>query len=174
MKTILRNTAVATLALAAVSGASFGASGDGAPPPPGAISIEEALRSLTAAGYTNIRKIEFEHGSYEAKVYDAAGRRLKLLIDPTTGAITRKENKKRRDRSATMGSAAAGPMPASVVSRGAVTRMLERQGYRSVESVDIKGSIYEARVTDTDGKSYKLAIDPANGKILPPATPVAR
>ncbi|MNJ70505.1 hypothetical protein D3C77_669700 [compost metagenome] len=45
---------------------------------------------MEAAGYRNISEIERsrKHG-YEVKAYDPQGQRVKLYVDPQSGAVTR-------------------------------------------------------------------------------------
>lgn len=42
---------------------------------------------LKAAGYRTIEKIEREHGRYEVRALNRKGERVKLYLDPHTGAI---------------------------------------------------------------------------------------
>jgi hypothetical protein len=46
-----------------------------------------------------------------------------------------------------------------------VQASLEKQGY-TVKRVKTKGSCYEAKVTDKDGKKTKLVIHPVDGKVV--------
>ncbi|MCW8970102.1 MAG: PepSY domain-containing protein, partial [Rhodospirillales bacterium] len=66
-------------------------------PPADAMPLAQAVQTLNAAGYTDIRKIEFEKGAWEAKTIDAAGKRIKVLVDAGTGAITVKEKNRYKD-----------------------------------------------------------------------------
>ncbi|VEB37750.1 Uncharacterized conserved protein [Legionella sainthelensi] len=56
------------------------------------VSIQQALSAAEKAGYTNIRKIEFEHGKWEVKGKDAQGKKFKIKIDATTGNLSKKDN----------------------------------------------------------------------------------
>lgn len=56
------------------------------------VSIQQALSTAEKAGYTNIRKIEFEHGQWEVKGRDANGKKFKVKIDATTGVLSKKNN----------------------------------------------------------------------------------
>lgn len=53
------------------------------------ISIQQALSTAEKAGYTNIRKIELEHGQWEVKGRDAQGKKFKVTINATTGTISK-------------------------------------------------------------------------------------
>ena len=52
------------------------------------MSIMHALKMVEKAGYKNIWKIELENKMYHVKGYDAQGNKVKLRVDPMTGAIT--------------------------------------------------------------------------------------
>ncbi|KTD32810.1 hypothetical protein Lnau_2458 [Legionella nautarum] len=52
------------------------------------ITIQQALSTAEKAGYTNIRKIEYEHGKWEVKGLNADGKKFKIEINATTGAIS--------------------------------------------------------------------------------------
>ncbi|KTD40545.1 PepSY domain-containing protein [Legionella parisiensis] len=56
------------------------------------VSIQQALSVAEKAGYTNIREIELEHGQWEVKGRNAQGKKFKIKIDATTGAISKKDN----------------------------------------------------------------------------------
>lgn len=52
-----------------------------------ALTIRDIYDRMDAAGYRNLRKIEFEHGRYGVKAQDAKGERVKLKVNATTGAV---------------------------------------------------------------------------------------
>lgn len=54
------------------------------------LSIRQVYDKMEAAGYRNISEIERsrKHG-YEVKAYDPQGQRVKLYVDPQSGAVTR-------------------------------------------------------------------------------------
>ncbi|HHF7367626.1 TPA: PepSY domain-containing protein [Legionella bozemanae] len=56
------------------------------------VSIQQALSTAEQAGYTNIRKIEFEHGQWEVKGQDAQGKKFEIKIDATTGTLSKEDN----------------------------------------------------------------------------------
>jgi hypothetical protein len=51
------------------------------------LSIPQVHEKLEAAGYRHIEKIEREHGGYEARATDSHGDRIKLYVNPQTGAV---------------------------------------------------------------------------------------
>ncbi|MCP4563542.1 MAG: PepSY domain-containing protein [Bosea sp.] len=61
---------------------------------PGAdwMPLEKASQRLTEAGYRDITKIEADHGAWEARA-TKDGVRVKLRVDPISGAVTVKPRK---------------------------------------------------------------------------------
>lgn len=55
------------------------------------VSIQQALSAAEKAGYTNIRKIELEHGRWEVKGQDAQGKKFEVKINATTGALSKED-----------------------------------------------------------------------------------
>jgi hypothetical protein len=52
------------------------------------IDAAAAISAMRAAGYTAVHGIEWEHGRWEGKATDTAGRHAKLQVHATTGAVT--------------------------------------------------------------------------------------
>lgn len=68
------------------------------------LSIPQIHDKLVAAGYRNIEKIEREDGGYEARATHRNGERVKLYLNPQTGEILdRRQRKSSRDRSDSWG-----------------------------------------------------------------------
>ncbi len=67
------------------------------------ISIAQVHQKLEAAGYRNVEKIEREHGVYEARATDRNGVRVKLSINPQTGELTDRSERRERDREGASG-----------------------------------------------------------------------
>lgn len=169
MKPIIRNTVIASLALAAVSGQALSSTDTPLGNAADAKSFQSAVEALRSAGYTQIREVEFEDGLYEAKVYDKEGSRLKVLVDPVTGAlkVTKKKSlrwfsSKSDDRASDKAVFAANAMPIDKV-----WDIIESQGYKAIHSVELEKGYYEAKVIDETGRSLKLMIDPVKGSVWP-------
>ena len=62
-----------------------------APPAPAApqLTIRDIYDRMEAAGYRDLREIEFSKGRYEVKARNAQGERVKLYVNATTGAVER-------------------------------------------------------------------------------------
>lgn len=60
----------------------------------GWLSEAEVTQKLAAAGL-KAGRIKAEHGRYEVYATDASGTRVKVYVNPTTGAIIRRERESR-------------------------------------------------------------------------------
>ena len=63
----------------------------GAVAPVGLLTAAQIRAALEAAGYTQIRDLEFDDGYWEADARNRQGQRVELTIDPRTAAILREE-----------------------------------------------------------------------------------
>ncbi len=92
---MFRKTALAAIAVLAIAGAATAAdtkpgrsaTGDGPRATKSApvLTLLDVAKKLEARGYSNVTKIEFDHGTYEVNAWDGKGRRVKLHLDPITG-----------------------------------------------------------------------------------------
>ena len=53
------------------------------------LTVRDIYDRLEAAGYRQIREIEWDDGRYEAKATNAQGERVKLKVNASTGAVER-------------------------------------------------------------------------------------
>jgi len=51
------------------------------------LTIRDIYDRMEAAGYRDIREIEWDHGRYEVKASNAQGQRVKLYVNASTGAV---------------------------------------------------------------------------------------
>ncbi len=51
------------------------------------LTVRDVYDRMEAAGYRDIREIEWDHGRYEVKASNAQGERVKLYVNATTGAV---------------------------------------------------------------------------------------
>jgi len=56
------------------------------------LSPAEVVRKIEAAGYRDVRDVEYDNGHWEAEAIDKNGRRVDLRIDPSTGAVVLDED----------------------------------------------------------------------------------
>jgi hypothetical protein len=54
-----------------------------------ALTIRDIYDRMEAAGFRDIREIEYDDGRYEVKARNAQGERVKLYVNATTGAVER-------------------------------------------------------------------------------------
>jgi len=52
------------------------------------VDIVAAIAAVRTAGYAAVRSAEWDDGAWEVKANDAQGRRIKLIVDPVSGAVT--------------------------------------------------------------------------------------
>lgn len=53
------------------------------------LSIRDIYDRMEAAGYRDMREIEFSKGRYEVKARNAQGERVKLYVNASSGAVER-------------------------------------------------------------------------------------
>lgn len=53
------------------------------------LTIRDIYDRMEAAGYRDLREIEYDNGRYEVKARNAQGERVKLYVNATTGAVER-------------------------------------------------------------------------------------
>jgi hypothetical protein len=104
--------------------------------------------ALTAAGYAEVREIEFDDGLWEAEVRRADGRWGEVHVDPASGEIL--------DGQATT------PM----LDAAGVRAALEAAGYSAIGDLDRDGATWDADATDARGQRVELRISGADGHVL--------
>ncbi|MNJ00943.1 hypothetical protein D3C73_1604200 [compost metagenome] len=53
------------------------------------LTIRDVYDRMEAAGYRDLREVEWSDGRYEVKARNAQGARVKLEVDGNTGAVLR-------------------------------------------------------------------------------------
>lgn len=56
-----------------------------------AVDAAGAANAARAAGYSQVRSVEWERRDWEVKAMDAEGRPVELRVNPATGAVTRSD-----------------------------------------------------------------------------------
>ena len=90
----MRATVITTaLAVLAISTSAYAGEHEGCTKAPKEqwLSVEQLKAKLGEQGYA-VHKIEIEDACAEAKVRDKNGKRLKIYLDPATGAIVPKDD----------------------------------------------------------------------------------
>lgn len=104
--------------------------------------------ALVAAGYAEIREIEFDDGLWEAEVRRADGRWDEVHVNPADGEILDGE--------------AAAPM----LDAAGIRTALEAAGYSAIDDLDRDGATWDADATDARGQRVELRVSAADGRVL--------
>jgi hypothetical protein len=128
--------------IAALAAATF------APAASAAAGPDDVAASLRAAGYADVRELEYDDGLWEAEVRRASGLWGEVAIDPASGEVFD----------------AMSPRPLLALAR--VLASLEAAGYRQVHDVDRDGALWEADALDRDGRRVELRISGYDGRVL--------
>lgn len=129
---------ITALALASLSTAALAAIG----------SPADLTRTLNAAGYAEVRELEFDDGLWEAEVRRANGLWGDVAIDPATGEI--------------FDALSAHPL----IELPQVLASLERNGYTQVHDLDREGALWDADAVDAQGMRVELRISGYDGRVL--------
>ena len=108
----------------------------------------DVTAKLQAAGYADVRDVEFDGGVWEAEVKRADGRWGEVAMDEATGEI--------------FDAKAGKPM---IDARG-VADALEAAGYTEVSDLDRDGALWEAEARDKDGTRVELRLSGHDGRVL--------
>lgn len=108
----------------------------------------DALQALRAAGYSDVREIEFDDGLWEAEVRRDNGRWGEVKVDPATGEVF--------DPIANR----------PVLELSAVLAAVEAAGYQRVHDIDREGALWEADAFDAHGMKVELRISAFDGRIV--------
>ncbi len=109
---------------------------------------EDVRSKLQAAGYTDIKEVEFDSGLWEADVRRTDGSWGDIAIDPTTGEIFDSRDGR------------------NVLDVRGVTEALERAGYSELSDLERDGALWEAEARDAQGQRVELRISGIDGRVL--------
>lgn len=112
------------------------------------LSPQSIADTLRAAGYAEVREIEFEDGLWEAEVRRGNGYWGDVVVDPESGEI--------------FDSLSTRPLlsPEQAISK------LEGAGYRDIHELERDGALWEADAVDASGQRVELRISGHDGRIL--------
>jgi uncharacterized membrane protein YkoI len=113
------------------------------------VSMSTVLGQLEHQGYYDFDEVEYDHGSYEVKAYNAQGQRVKLHYNPTlpsTPAVKPKQD----SQQLTMAQAA---------------KKVEAAGYSNIYKIELEHGWYEVKAMGKNGKKVEWHVDPQTGKI---------
>ena len=104
--------------------------------------------TLRAAGYAEVRELEFDDGLWEAEVRRANGLWGEVAVDPASGEVFD----------------ALSPRP--LIELPQVLAELERAGFRQVHDLDREGALWDAEALDAQGMRVELRISGYDGRVL--------
>lgn len=109
---------------------------------------DDVRAKLQAAGYAEIREVEFDSGLWEAEVRRDDGRWGDVAIDPATNEIFDGKNGR------------------TVLDARAIADALDAAGYTEVSDLDRDGALWEAEARDSRGQRVELRLSGYDGHVL--------
>ena len=109
---------------------------------------DDITRQLNAAGYNEVRDVEFDDGLWEAEVRGRDGRWHDVAIDGASGDLM-------DDRGGR-----------ALLPAAEVTQRLAAAGYRDVHDLDLDDAVWEADAVTAAGQRVELRINAHTGKVL--------
>ena len=104
--------------------------------------------TLQAAGYAEVREVEYDDGLWEAEVRRANGLWGEVAVDPANGEVFDAQS------------------PRALIELPAVLAAIEQAGYRQVHDIDRDGALWDADAYDRDGQRVDLRISGYDGRIV--------
>ncbi len=104
--------------------------------------------TLQAAGYAEVREVEYDDGLWEAEVRRANGLWGEVAVDPANGEVFDAQS------------------PRALIELPAVLAAIEQAGYRQVHDIDRDGALWDADAYDRDGQRVELRISGYDGRIV--------
>jgi uncharacterized membrane protein YkoI len=125
------------------------------------LSVGRIVNTVKAAGYTEVRKIEREHGVYEVDARDPKGWRVEVFVDAKTGdlVIDPETGKPRSER-------LSDKVPSGPLDFEAVVAKVKAEGYPEVYSIEYEHALYEIKARDAAGRKVELYVHPKTGEVL--------
>lgn len=111
-------------------------------------SAADVTARLQAAGYAEVRDVEFDGGLWEAEVRRADGRWGEVAMDDASGEIF---------------DARAGR---PVLDARAIAEALEAAGYTEISDLDRDGALWEAEARDAQGTRVEIRLSGHDGRVL--------
>lgn len=108
----------------------------------------DVTQRLSAAGYTEVRDVEFDDGLWEAEVRHADGRWHDVAIDGSTGEVL-------DDRSKT-----------PLLTAAELLTRLEAAGYTDIRDTDLDDAVWEVDATNKAGQRVELRVNAHSGKVI--------
>ncbi len=160
MKPMIRNSIIATLALAALNTQAYSAETLQPNQQDTLTSFKTVIDLVQKEGYRDIYEIEKEYGFIKIKAHDTNGSRIKLAVIPETETVKVLEQKNTKH-----GKTYTNVAPQITLDQA--LNILNAQGYALIEEIGFKRGYYEAEVRDQKGQKQNITLDAQNGEVLP-------
>jgi uncharacterized membrane protein YkoI len=112
------------------------------------LPISNVLEQLQKAGYSNVQKIEYEHGVYKVEMLNDQGYKTKLRMDATTGTILKPVTTTK-----------------NITNLQQIVKNLQNAGYRNIRKIEMEQGQYKVTAYDNQGQKIKLKVNAATGNI---------
>lgn len=112
------------------------------------VGPDHVRAKLQAAGYAEVREIEFDSGLWEAEVRRADGRWGEVALDPIQGEVFDAEAGR------------------AVLDARSIAEKLEAAGYSEISDLDRDGALWEAEARDGSGQRVELRMSGYDGRVL--------
>ncbi len=129
------------------------------------LSVQEIVAAVQAAGFSEVLRIEREHGVYEVQTWHprrGAAIVFEVYVDSETGKLLL-DPETRQPRSKRIGRR---QEPKHPIRREKIVEQVMAEGYVEVYSIEYRHSLYEVKVRDADGLRVELYVRPSTGKLL--------
>ena len=103
---------------------------------------------LKAAGYAEVREVEYDGGLWEAEVRRADGSWGEVAVDATTNEIFDAKSGR------------------ALLDLAAVTQVLAKAGYTDITDLERDGALWDAEARDAKGQPVELRISGYDGRIV--------
>lgn len=113
------------------------------------IDATTATAAVAAAGFTDLREVEFDDGVWEVRATGADGRRVTVHVDPADGTIL-----------------SPAPAGATRLDLAQVMQRLASAGYTDVREVERDDGFWQAEVRDGSGLRREVRVHPVSGAIV--------
>lgn len=107
-----------------------------------AIRLVDAIHLLEKSGYNTIQKIKYDKNNYDVTVINRQGNKLNLKLNLVNGEVQNLPQ-------------------ATILDMAGAIGVLEKAGYKNIDSIESKKHFYKANIVDFQGKkrTFKVSFD---------------
>lgn len=129
------------------------------------LTIQAIYDRVEAAGYRDLREVEFKHDHYQVKAHNKQGERVKLRVNATSGAV---EQQKVKPAKKTIASDEKRLNIREIYDR------VEAAGYRDLHEIELEHGRYEVKGHNAQAQRVKLKVNAATGAVEEETTKVVK